>query len=229
LKIANNVALLIIGERDKVHPVLTWDKNNLVLIDAGYPGQTSAIIEAISDEGFCAENLTHIIVTHQDYDHIGCIMDLQRLAPNIKVLSHDDEAPYIDGRKMPIKLKTRLEKYDTFTPERRASLDWQKEYYESTRITITETVSCGMVLSICGGIEVIHTPGHVPGHIALLLKESNILVCGDGLTIKEGHLVALSPASNYDHEQAISSFDKIRLYNLNGIVAYHGGFLKLKN
>jgi len=227
MRIAPNVAMLPILENGPAYPVLLWDEDNLVLIDAGFPGQTDAIIKAISGEGQRAENLTHIIVTHQDWDHIGCIMDLQKLAPRAKVLAYEDEAPYIDGKKTPIKLVARLANYDALSEETRAKLDWQKEYYASTHITVAETLSAGMVLHLCGGIKVIHTPGHVPGHIALLLKESNIMVCGDSLNIKDGQIQILNPSSNYDNEQAIASIEKIKSYHPSGIVGYHGGFLKL--
>ena len=33
----------------------------------------------------------------------------------------------------------------------------------------------------CGGLEVIETPGHMPGHISLYLKDSKTLICGDAL------------------------------------------------
>ena len=61
-----------------VNLVLAWDENNLVLIDTGFPGQTDDIVKAIANAGFKAKELTHIIITHQDWGHIGCLMDLQK-------------------------------------------------------------------------------------------------------------------------------------------------------
>jgi len=227
MKIADNAALLPVSGQGTANLVLTWDVSNLVLIDAGFPGQTQAIVKAISDEGFNAEKLTHIIITHQDWDHIGCITDLQKLSPGLQVLVHEEEAPYIDGRKTPIKLATRLAEYDTLSDEMRARCDWQKAYYAENKIVVTETLHDGMILPICGGIEVIHTPGHTPGHIVLLLKKSGIAVCGDAANIKENQITGSNPIHTYNAEQAMVSLEKIKSYNPNGIVAYHGGYLNL--
>jgi len=227
MQITDNVALLPVSGQGTANFVLTWDKNNLVLIDGGYPGQTDSIVKAISDEGFNAANLTHLIITHQDWDHIGCVMDLQKLIPNLKVLAHEIEAPYIDGRKTPIKLAVRLAEYDTLSREMRERCDWQKEFYASNEITIHETLCDGEILPICGGIEVIHTPGHTPGHIVLRLQESGIIVCGDACNIKDGQLVGANPVHTFDVAQADVSLSKIKSRNPNGIVTYHGGYLKL--
>ena len=227
MRITDNVALLPVNGQGTAYFVLTWDSNNLVLIDGGFPGQTDAIVKAISDEGLDATNLTHLIITHQDWDHIGCVMDLQKLIPSLKVLAHELEAPYIDGRKTPIKLAARLAEYDTLSTEMRERCDWQKEYYAGLEITIHETLSDGEILPICGGIEVIHTPGHTPGHIVLRLQASGIIVCGDACNIKAGQLVSANPVHTFDIEQADVSLSKIKSRNPSGIVAYHGGYLKL--
>ena len=227
MKIANNVAQLPVSGQGTVNFVLTWDEHNLVLIDAGFPGQTDAIVKAIADEGFNAKNLTHLIITHQDWDHIGCVTDLQKIAPDLKILAHEEEAPYIDGRETPIKLAVRLAEYDTLDPEMRERCDWQKEYYANNKIAISETLRDGDVLPICGGIEVVHTPGHTPGHIVLLLKESGIMVCGDACNIRDSQLVGSNPVHTFDMAQATASLEKIKSFNPSGVVAYHGGYLKM--
>ena len=74
MRIAKNVEMLEIGGMGgAIYPTLTWDEQRLALIDAGFPGQADAIAQAIADAGFQAGRLTHIIITHQDIDHIGCV------------------------------------------------------------------------------------------------------------------------------------------------------------
>jgi glyoxylase-like metal-dependent hydrolase (beta-lactamase superfamily II) len=229
MKIAENTVILPIGGQGAINLVLTWDDDNLVLIDAGFPNQTDAIAKAIADEGFNAESLTHLIITHQDWDHIGCINDLRVLAPKLRVLAHEEEAPYIDGRKTPIKLAARLAEYDNLSDEMKERCDWQKEYYANNKIIIDETLRDGQVLPLCGGIEVVHTPGHTPGHIVLHLKQSGIMVCGDACNIKDGQLVGANPVHTFDMGQAEASLDKIKSRNPSGVVAYHGGYLNLED
>ena len=227
MKLAQNVALLP-AKRDgmgSLNLVLTWDDDkNLALIDAGLPGQIDEIAGLIADAGFCAEDLTHIIITHQDLDHIGCVGDLLKLAPGAKVVAHVEEAPYIDGRQTQIKVAARLEKYDTYTEEEKASIDYWKNF---PPIAITDEVVDGQILPICGGIEIVHVPGHTPGHIALYLKESRIIVCGDAINIRDGQIVGSNPVHTFDMELADKSMEKIKGYDLGGAVAYHTGFLAL--
>jgi len=226
MKLAQNAALLPVSGKSSTSLVLTWDENNLVLIDAGYPGHVNDIAAAIAAQGFDVKNLTHIILTHQDLDHVGCVSDLQKLAPNLKVLAHIDEAPYIDGRQLPIKLAERLANYDNLTDDQRIAADNWKKIYETNPITIAETVAEGQILPICGGIEIVHTPGHTPGHIVLYLKDSRIMVCGDAVNVKNGKLIGSNPIFTFDMAQAEASFEKIKAHGAVGFVAYHGGYIE---
>jgi len=226
LRIAENVAVLKInGGQSDVHLVLTWDDNFLVLMDTGFPGQKNAIIKAIASERFCASKLTHIIITHQDIDHIGCVLDLKKHSSDLCILAHRNEAPYIDGRKVPIKIESKFPEITTLSREKKMRYERQKEYYDSKRIEITETVSDGDILPLCGGIEIVHTPGHTPGHIVLYLHKSKIMVCGDAVGVVEGKLTAPNPMHTYDMPKAISSLRKIKKFDICGVVLCHYGYI----
>jgi glyoxylase-like metal-dependent hydrolase (beta-lactamase superfamily II) len=222
MKLSDNIQLLGVGG---VNLVLTWDDDNLVLIDAGYPGQTASITQAIAEAGFDVKNLSHIIITHQDLDHIGCVTELLELAPNAKVLAHKDEAPYMDGRETPIKLAAALAKYDSLADENKAQIDKSKDFYAQNRFKIDHELVDDEVLAICGGIRVLHTPGHTPGHIVLHLEQSGIMVCGDAANIKEGQITGPNPVHTQDMELGMKSLEKIKANIKTGLVAYHGGYL----
>ena len=232
MKIADNAAMLpltrsVPGREMTLYLTLTWDDNNLVLIDAGVPEQAQAIAQAIAEAGFDVQNLTHIIITHQDMDHIGSVPDLLKMAPGVKLLAHCDEAPYMDGRKVPARLADFLEKYETFPPETQAQIDdYKKEVNRGKfRLKIDQELTDKEVLPICGGIEVVHTPGHMPGHIALYLRASRIMVCGDAANIADGAIAGPNPIHTADMDLGMQSLEKIKQYPMTGLVAYHGGYL----
>ena len=228
MKIQNNIEVLeITGMGSTIFLTLIWDKENLVLIDTGFPGQTDAIAKAIDSAGFSASNITHIILTHHDIDHIGCTLDLLKLAPSAIVLAHLDEEPYIDGRKTPIKLAAILENYDSLPAEGKVWCDKLQEGFANRKVQVNQTLSDGEILPICGGIEVIHTPGHTPGHICLLLKESGVLVGGDAVNIADEMIAGPNPQHTYDLELGLQSFEKIKKYPLNAVISYHCGYLKI--
>ena len=225
MRIAEYAAMLELARPNgAIYPTLAWDESALVLIDTGFPGQADALVSAIAAEDFRAEEVTHIILTHQDIDHIGCLPDLLQLAPSARVIAHAEEAPYIDGRKTPIKLAMLLENYDHLPDQMKQFCDQLRAGFANRRVAIGQTVGDGEVLPMAGGIEVVHTPGHTPGHIALFLRQSGIVITGDAANIADGQLTGPNPQHTYDMTQGMRSFEKLKAYDCSGVVAYHCGF-----
>ncbi len=75
-----------------------------------------------------------------------------------------------------------------------------------------------------GGIEVIHTPGHTPGHLSLFVKKARLLIAGDELRVEEGELVGPSEWATPDTKQASASLRKLTEYQIDYVLCYHGGF-----
>jgi len=230
MRIADNIIMFKLEApyNQYTYPVLIWDENHLVLIDTGYPTQTEALQKAVVDAGFNVETLTEIIITHQDWDHLGGLSELTKVAPKAKILAHMDEVPYIEKQKTPIKLGAMLERYDTLTYEQKVACNVRKEMYDNLNVKVSQLLTEGEMIPICGGIDVIHTPGHTPGHIALFLEESGIMVAGDAVNHFDGQLESSNPVFTQDMTLANESFEKIKAIDMNGIISYHCGYLKLK-
>jgi glyoxylase-like metal-dependent hydrolase (beta-lactamase superfamily II) len=227
MRLAQNVEMLELTGMGTIYPVLTWDQEHLVLIDAGFPGQAPALIKAIEDAGFKAENLTEIMITHQDIDHIGCIKGLLEVAPHAKVLAHAIEADYISGAKTPIKLANLLNNESNLDEQKKQWLGMLQKGFGMSYVSVTQLLEDGEVLDFCGGIRVIHTPGHTPGHIVLFLEESGLIIGGDAINIEDGKLIGANPVHTDDPAAAEASLSKMQSLNPKGYVAYHGGYLKV--
>lgn len=65
----------------------------------------------------------------------------------------------------------------------------------------------------CGGIEIISTPGHMPGHISIYVKESKTLIVGDALVIESGELKIALPQYTLDIDEARKSVKKLLSYD----------------
>src|SRR6185312_11886103 len=50
-----------------------------------------------------------------------------------------------------------------------------------TPVEVGRELHDGDVLPIAGGLRVVHTPGHTPGHVSLLHEGDEVLVTGDSL------------------------------------------------
>jgi glyoxylase-like metal-dependent hydrolase (beta-lactamase superfamily II) len=214
----------ILGTQSTIHPVLIWDNTGATLVDTGYPGQFEHLMAAVTQAGVPVTQIRRIIITHQDWDHIGTLPDIIAARDGkVDILAHVNEKPYIEGTIPYIKM----------TPERIAARlqSIPKEMQAEAAIMfaaiptapITQTLEDGEKLPYHGGIEVIHTPGHTPGHICLYLKSHRLLIAGDQLRVENGTL--LGPVEMYtaDMTAALNSLTKLINYDIDRVICYHGG------
>jgi len=222
MQIAKNIKMLTI---DNMHPILLWDENSLALIDTGYPRHTNELIKAIADAGFDARNLTHIILTHQDIDHVGCVSRLLEIAPNARVYAHELEAPYMDGSKTPIKLAKAIKNRPSQTPEQQTETDNYEKRFGEIHFPVHRRLKDGDVIDVAGGIIVVHTPGHSPGHICLYLKAAEALVLGDSAGVDNGGLTSFNPIWIEDVVLADKTLEEIiKPYPKKAVLGHHSGF-----
>lgn len=232
MKIESGIYMLeisanIMGMTSVINPTLIWDKDSLVMIDTGYPGQLHQICEAVEKEGIPFSKLNTVILTHQDIDHIGSISDILKEMPErVKVLAHEEEKAYISGEKKPVKLAKLEDELDHLPENVKIIYEKLKVGFKNSRVNIDKMLIDGQELSFCGGITVIHTPGHTPGHISLYLKKWKILIAGDILSVKEGLLVKADEDINFDNELNMESIKKLMKYDIETVICYHGGIYK---
>jgi glyoxylase-like metal-dependent hydrolase (beta-lactamase superfamily II) len=187
------------------------DPAGLTLVDTGVPGMAEPIRAALAADGLAAEQVTRIILTHHDLDHIGSLAAL-KAATGAAALAHAVEAPYIDGRQEPVKIALLRSR-----PEMLALLGGLE------RIALDGTLEDGERLDVAGGARVIFTPGHSPGHICLYLERSRTLIAGDALTARDGVLHGPNPPVTPDMATAARSVRKLAALDVAAIVCYHGG------
>jgi glyoxylase-like metal-dependent hydrolase (beta-lactamase superfamily II) len=228
MKIAQGLAMLELNINGFIlNPTLVWDDESAILIDTGMPGQYEQIKSAMMEVGVPYEKLTSIILTHQDLDHIGSLPELIQQSPNeIEVYAHALDQPYIEGL-LPL-IKT--------DPNRMSEEEWAKLpeqmkslYKNPPKAKIHHTLVDGQELPFFGGLSIIFTPGHTPGHISIYHKQSKTLVAGDALVIYNGILSGPVPRNTLDMEMASNSLRKLLNLEIENIICYHGGLYKLTN
>src|SRR5438309_8385985 len=70
--------------------VITDAANGTTLVDTGLPGQRDAIAGGLAEAGLRLEDLSRIVLTHHDIDHVGSLHDLKQ-ASGARVLAHEVE------------------------------------------------------------------------------------------------------------------------------------------
>ena len=222
----------LMDEPSMFYPTLLWDQRDVVLVDAGFPGMASQKRGAIEQDRVQLEKITRIIITHHDLDHIGSLGDLQRELPHpVQVLSHAMEVPYIQGELIPIKMtpamrKQMEEQMKGVSEERRQAMQSMMDAMKYQKLKVDRTISDGEVLPYCGGIQIIHTPGHTPGHVCLFHITSKTMIAGDALFVENGRLGPAPSFINADPRMAIESLRKLAGCDITSIIAYHGGLYR---
>lgn len=111
------------------------------------------------------------------------------------------------------------------TPDQ-ARIAFQAVLENPPHAPVDRTVSDGEELYDLGGIVVINTPGHTPGHISLYHKPSKTLIAGDAMVVVRGQLHRPTPEHTLDMDTALNSLRMLTKYDIDAVICYHGGLFK---
>lgn len=154
--------------------------DRLLLVDAGIPGNVARILAAVRAAGRAPADLGSIAVTHQHADHAGSVAAVSR-ATGAEVLVHALDAPPLRDGLAPVTgtLVGPLGRLGSgFAP--RARLE---------AAPIARELVDGDRIGGPAGLRVVHTPGHTPGHVSLLLeRDGGTLFVGDAASNLLGRL-----------------------------------------
>ena len=212
------------GTQSVIHPVLLWDaRDGATLVDAGYPGQLPDIERALGAQGVRLGELKRILLTHQDIDHIGSA-DALVAATGAEVFAHAADTPYIQGEKRLVKMDpARFEERLKALPE--ALRDQARRMISSLpTVKVTRVLQGPEHLPLHGGIDVIPTPGHTPGHVCYYVRALGLLIAGDALRVESGQLQGPSPTATPDLPAAFASLYGLSRLKIRCVVCYHGGY-----
>ena len=214
----------MLGARNTIYPILIWDEAEATLVDTGYPGQFEHLKQAVIQAGVPFTQIRRVIITHQDWDHIGTLPDiLAAQGGQVDFLAHANEKPYIEGtlpyiKMTPERIAARLQSLPEELRTEAAAM-----FKKIPTARITRTLVDGEKLPFHGGIDIIHTPGHTPGHVCLYLKSHRLLIAGDQLRVENGLLVGPAEMHTPDMPTALKSLTKLTHYDIDCVICYHGG------
>ncbi len=171
-----------------------------VVIDPG--GDVERIMKVLADEQL---TLAKILVTHGHIDHAGGVAALAELSGVPIEGPHEDDRFWIDGMPQQSKMFG-FPNVKTFVPGR-----WLKD---------GDTVHFGEI-----ALDVLHCPGHTPGHVVFFHQPSRLAQVGDVLF--QGS-IGRTDFPKGDHATLIRSI-KERLFPLGDDVAFVPGHGPMSN
>lgn len=216
------------GMTDSIYPVILSDDKEMILIDCGYPNFLTLIEECARQNNLDLNKLTKLIITHHDFDHMGSAAKLKAKYPNIEILVSSKDEKYISGKEKSLRLQQAELIYDSLPEEEKeGALNFHKMLESIENVDVDITLNDGDTFDWCGGIEIIETPGHMPGHISIYVKESRALIAGDALVVENSKLAIANPQYTLDMKEAKNSIKKLLNYDIDKIICYHGGIYNL--
>lgn len=176
-----------------------------ILIDCGSGTETSHahLLVGLQQVGVQPSDLTHILLTHAHIDHYGGLSLLKALTSaqvgvhelDLQTVSHHEARVALISRRLASFLADAG--LDEETREQLLSIyRFTKAIYQSVPVDFTYEAADMHV----GPFEMIHLPGHCPGHVAIRLDD--VVFCGDMVVESvTPHLApeSIHPYSGLDH------------------------------
>ena len=180
-----------------------------VLIDSGYEESVGQLSTKMEEIGFELSEISMIINTHEHIDHFGGNAIIKETA-GARIAAHEIAIPLIEDMKNQFPPEDRLKGLPDVIAEHARM---RSSIYEKTKTAkVNIKLKDGDAVKIDeSSLQVLHTPGHTPGHICLYERESGTLFAGDMITGKgvpfvgslHGDIVDFSRSLNRLHELKI--------------------------
>jgi glyoxylase-like metal-dependent hydrolase (beta-lactamase superfamily II) len=144
---------------------LAGSDGGVTVVDAGLKVATARkrLVAGLAAIGAGPADVRRVVVTHAHPDHTGGLAGLVELT-GAEVLAHERESVYLRDGRSP---RTRRGSTRSFP-----------------KVTVTGEFQDGALLP--GGLRAVHTPGHSPGHTALLHEDTGVLFTGDAVVNLHG-------------------------------------------
>lgn len=137
--------------------------DKVILIDTSKDAAAKAILDYLPKARLQPRDIQHVIVTHSHPDHCNGLATVKGQAPGARVAAHAADADAVEGK-----------------PYLHRPVDGPVPW---KGVKVDDRLKDGQRYE---GLRVIHTPGHTPGHIALLDEDRSLLLAGDGFTTDPG-------------------------------------------
>ena len=210
------------GQKIVLHPSVIQFDNEIFLVDCGYEGSLKLIADQLQNHGIKITDLSGIVISHDDIDHIGGLYELKDANPAITVYASEIETPYLTGAVKSLRLKQAEELFDMMPPEHRAwAIQFQNELKAIKRIPVDGALAFDT--SFKEGVHIINTPGHTPGHISVYFPQNKILIANDAVVVENEELELANPEFALDLSLAIQSVKKLSSLEIDILYCYHGG------
>jgi glyoxylase-like metal-dependent hydrolase (beta-lactamase superfamily II) len=147
------------------------DDGQVTLVDCGLKRAPKHIVESLAYIGSRPQDVTRIVLTHAHSDHAGGAAGMVARTHADGVHAHVADVPFLQaGHNAPTDTSLTSGRLLSRMPGTRFAAP-----------DVAGALEDGDLIEAAGGIRVVHTPGHSPGHMSLLHEPSGVLITGDAI------------------------------------------------
>lgn len=175
---------------------LIVENSELVLIDAGVRGSFDPLVGVIRSLGYSPGQLSSILLTHADLDHVGAAPALKEQFGAHICASQVEADALAQGR------SSRPIRAGLLSPV----LSWLERRSGAMQVPVDQILAEGDQLPVLGGLQVLSSPGHTPGHISFYAPRAGLLFAGDSVSTRSDRVrYNRVKIFNWDEEQMRAS------------------------
>ena len=189
------------------------------LVDCGYASSYRNVLEGLREVGISPSEMRYVIPTHVHLDHAGASGHLMESMPNAELLAHEKGVPHLADPTRLLESATKvfgreiMELYGAPLP------------VPGERIT---AVGKEMHVDLGGGMSatLIHTPGHAPHQISVLLEEPDLLLTADAVGIVYpglGTLIPTTPPPSFNPDDLVHTVGELEHTTPRKLLVPHFG------
>jgi glyoxylase-like metal-dependent hydrolase (beta-lactamase superfamily II) len=205
--------------------VVEGDDRALTIVDAGLPRSWSSLQSALRELGRSLDDVRALVLTHAHFDHVGFAERLRRRGVAVMVTPEDAELArhplrYRSERsRLPYLLRPQTMRIFGAMTAAGAPL--------TPAIRRVTTFSDGERLAVPGSPQVVATPGHTFGHVALAFPDRDAVIAGDAIVTLDPYTGLAGPrlvarAATADSAAAWASLDRLAALEATTVLTGHG-------
>ena len=168
-------------------PLAVAEAEGRVPLEGGFMSYTRSVVDQLADMDIKPADITYAAFSHLHFDHAGAANAFYR--SEILMQKAEWDAAFTEGGAF---IDTTL--FQKLKDSKRTTLEGDHDVFGD------------------GSVRLIFTPGHTPGHQALLVvldKTGPIVLSGDLYHFRENRTLRRAPNFNFDAEMTYRSMDKI--------------------